>query len=135
METLQAARRWANAWEAAWRQHDADAVGRLYSPDAVFRSSPFREPHAGSDGAREYAAWAFDSEASAEVTFGEPVVVSDDRAAVEYWAVSTDKESGAVVTISGVSLLRFRDNGLVAEQRDYWMTESGRYDPHTNWGR
>ena len=134
MDTASAARRWAKAWEAAWREHNAEAVGRFYAEDAVFRSSPFREPHAGSAGARKYAAWAFESEADADVTFGEPVVVSADRAAVEYWATSTDKASGEIVTIAGVSLIRFGDDGLVTEQRDYWMMEPGRIEPHSDWG-
>jgi ketosteroid isomerase-like protein len=135
VDTKAAALRWARAWETAWREHDADAVGRLYAPDAVFRSSPFVEPHEGAIGARAYAAWAFDSESAADVEFGAPVMVASDRAAVEYWAVSTDKQSGGVVTIAGVSLLRFDDDGRVVEQRDYWMMEPGRNEPHSAWGR
>jgi hypothetical protein len=29
-------------------------------------------------------------------------------------------------TLAGVSLIRFDENGLVAEQRDYWHIEPGR---------
>jgi hypothetical protein len=29
----------------------------------------------------------------------------------------------------GVSLLRFDDDGLCREQRDYWIAEDGRHEP------
>ena len=116
METLEAARRWAREWELAWREHDAERVARLYAPGASFRTSPFREPH---DPGR-YAAWAFDSEEPGpDVTFLEPVVVAGDRAAVEWWSVTRERD-GAESTLAGISILRFRDDGLVVEERGYW---------------
>ena len=39
------------------------------------------------------------------------------------------------LTISGCTLLRFDDEGLVAEARDYWHVEPGRLEPHDTWGR
>ncbi len=117
MDTLEAARRWAREWERAWRAHDADGVARLYAPDVSFRTSPFREP----DDPGRYAAWAFDSEEpDPEVTFLAPVVVAGDRAAVEWRATSRESEDGAETTIAGISILRFRDDGLVVEERGYW---------------
>jgi hypothetical protein len=32
------------------------------------------------------------------------------------------------VTLAGVSLLRFDDEGLVLDQRDYWHLEQGRHE-------
>ena len=56
-------------------------------------------------------------------TSREPVV-SGDRATVEWWAVTTS--GGEDATLAGVSLLRFDDDGLVIDQRDYWHLEQGR---------
>jgi len=78
-----AARAWAEAWERGWAERDADAIGALYAPDAVYRSHPFREPERS---AHDYAVRAFSDEEVADIRFGEPVVTGD-RAAVEYWAV------------------------------------------------
>jgi hypothetical protein len=49
-------------------------------------------------------------------------VVDGDRAAVEYWAIITST-SGDAETIAGVSLLRFDEDGRVAEHRDVWASE------------
>jgi len=132
VDPLTSARTWAAAWARAWRTHDADLVGSLYEADAVFRSQPFRAVHEGNAGAAGYASWAFEDESEARVWFAEPRVVGHDRAAVEYWAISTDL-SGAVATIAGVALLRLAPDGRVAEQRDYWNSFDGTVEPYEGW--
>jgi hypothetical protein len=130
VDAADAARRWASEWARAWREHDAARVRALYAEGADFRSSPFREPQPPGD----YADWAFESEApDPDVRFGEPLVVGDDRALVEYWATVRD-EAGRETTIAGVSLLRFDGAGMVSEQRDYWNESEGPRDPHRRWG-
>ena len=125
------ARRWAREWERAWREHDVARVARLYALGAAFRSGPFRE----LDDPAAYAAWAFGSEPPGpDVRFGDPVVVGEARAAVEWWAVTRD-EGGKLATIAGVSLLAFDEAGLVVAQRDYWSSTGGRHEPHAGWGR
>ena len=51
--------------------------------------------------------------------------MSDERAAVEWWAVLTSA-AGDVETLAGVSLIRFAADGRVAEQRDVWASTIGR---------
>ena len=126
------ARAWADAWARAWRDHDAELVATLYADEARFRSQPFRPPSVGGAGARDYAAWAFEDEAEVRCWFAEPRVVGGDRAAVEYWAVSTNRE-GRTETIAGVALLRFAPDGRVVDQRDYWNTSAEALDPYDAW--
>jgi hypothetical protein len=45
-------------------------------------------------------------------------------ATVEYWAVTYPDDQP--LTISGCTLLRFNDEGLVAEARDYSHVKKGR---------
>ena len=80
-----------------------DAIDALYAPGARFHSQPFRDPQYP----REYAAWAFAEQASAECRFGRPI---------------------AAETLAGTSLLYFDDEGLVVEQRDAWNSEPGRVE-------
>jgi ketosteroid isomerase-like protein len=127
-----AARRWADEWATGWREHDSERIAALYAEGAGFRSAPFREPRIGPDGARAYADWAFADEDAVECWFGEPIV-SDDRAAVEYWAVIT--QQGKEETLAGIAVLRFGADGRVVEQRDYWHMEAGRREPPPEWGR
>ena len=63
-------------------------------------------------------------------SFNEPIV-GESRAAVEWWASWT--EAGRTLTMAGVTLLCFDDEGLVLDQRDYWNDVDGRRDPHPGW--
>jgi SnoaL-like protein len=119
-----AARTWLEGWTRGWETGDAEAIGALYAPDAVFRSHPFREPEKS---ARDYALRAFADEELVECRFGEPVV-DGDRAAVEYWAILA--ADGEEETLAGVALLLFGPDGLVVEQRDYWAMQPGRSAPN-----
>lgn len=107
---------------------DADLLAPVYAEDAVFRSHPFREPQPPL----EYARWAYDEEeGTPEIWMGEPLV-SGDRAVVEWWAAVI--ENGELVSLAGVSFLRFDDEGRVTEQHDYWGTAPGRTPPWDGWG-
>jgi len=121
-------KRWADGYRLAWENGDPDAAAALYRPDCVFRSAPFREPEPPID----YTRRVF-PEARAEIVhFGEPVE-EGDRAAVEWWAVLVTPD-GDAETLAGCSMLRFDDEGLVTESRDYWNMQPGRQDPPQGWG-
>jgi len=81
---------------------------------------------------REYVSQAFDEEGEPRVWVGAPVV-DGDRAAIEWWAALI--ENGVETTLAGTSVLRFDDEGLVAEQRDSWNQVEGLREPPDNWGR
>jgi hypothetical protein len=123
------ARRWAEGYQRAWEAADPNAAAALYAPDCVFRSAPFREPEPPI----QYTRRVFPEAKARDVHFGEPIE-EGDRAAVEWWAtlVSSDGEEQ---TLAGYSLLRFGDDGLVAESRDYWHLEPGHRVPSPGWGR
>jgi ketosteroid isomerase-like protein len=129
MTAVSFARRWADAYRLAWETGDAAAAAALYRDDCVFRSAPFREP----ESPLAYVTRVFPEARSDDVRFGEPVE-DGDRAAVEWWAVFVERD-GEEQTIAGCSILRFDDQGLVTEARDYWHIEPGRREPHGTWGR
>jgi SnoaL-like domain len=113
VDTREAAQRWADVWERAWREHDADAIGALYADGAFWQQHPFRDPEPC------YVARVFDEEESARCEFGAPIV-DGDRAAVQ-WSGQTKLVGGGAEDLVGVSLLRFDGDGLVVEQRDIWV--------------
>jgi len=134
MEAQEAARRWATTWTTAWQEHDVEAVVALYAGDCVHRSTPFRPPHRGRQGVREYVAGAFAEEQRVdEVRFGTPLV-EGDQAWVEYWTRFRD-EHGAAMTLAGCAIARFDADGLVTEARDYWHLRKGHHPPPEGWGR
>jgi ketosteroid isomerase-like protein len=121
-------KRWADGYKLAWENGDYEAAAALYHPDCVFRSAPFREPEPPID----YTRRVFPEAQAENVHFGEPVE-EGDRAAVEWWATLVTPD-GEAETLAGSSMLRFDDEGLVVEARDYWNMEPGRRDPQPGWG-
>ena len=122
-------RRWAEGYQRAWEADDPDAAAALYAPDCVFRSAPFRDPEPPV----EYTTRIFPEAEARDVHFGEPVE-EGDRAAVEWWATLVTPD-GRAQALAGCSMLRFDDEGLVVETRDYWHMEPGRRDRFPGWGR
>jgi len=129
-ETQIAARRWAATWARGWPGNDVDAIASLYADEAVYRALAFREPDCGLAGVRRYLSENFALERDVECWFGEPVS-SGGRAAVEWWA--TWLEEGERLTLAGTTLLRFNDDGLVVDHRDYWNEVERRQAPYPGW--
>jgi len=130
--TREAARAWVAGWSDAWRRGDGDAVGRLYAPDARFRSHPMRAAGTGPAAAVQYARGVFAAEKLVQLWFGEPIV-DGDWAAVEYWSVSLDRD-GAEVSLAGCGVLRFGPDGLCVDDIEYWCEQPGRHEPPERWG-
>ena len=122
---------WIEAYVRAWRERNADAVVAIFTEDAVYRSSPFREPHVGSDGIRAYWERVTSGQQGFDLRFGAPVV-EGNRAAVEWWAIV--EEQGEATTYPGILMLRFADDGRCEELRECWHQGEGRIYPHEGWG-
>ena len=128
MDVHEAAARWRSTWLAAWPARDGAAIVELYAPDAVHRSTPFREPHRGAGELREYFVSAFAAEtAPAEVFFDEPVVAGD-RAIMEWWALVEENDGPS--SVAGIAVAEFGPDGLIHRSRDYWFTQPGHHRPH-----
>jgi hypothetical protein len=112
MDTRTAAQRWADVWQRGWQDQDADAISALYADGALWRQHPFRDPEPG------YLTRVFAEEESADCQFGAPIV-DGDQAAV-HWTAQTRLVDGGTEDLAGVSLLRFDQDGLVIEHRDFW---------------
>ena len=128
----EAATRWAETWQRCWESGEVDPIVELYSADAAFVGHPFRDAYHGREGVRTYVTGAFGDESEVKAWFGHPIVTGN-RAAVEWWAAL--REAGEEVTLIGTSVLRFDDEGLVAEQHDTWHMGPGRREPPGGWGR
>ena len=71
---------WIERYRRAWETADADEVVDLFTPDASYRSSVFREPFLGRDAIGQY--WRRDADTQREVAvrMGRPII-TDDRVA------------------------------------------------------
>jgi ketosteroid isomerase-like protein len=132
MNAREAARRWRRVWQTSWPRGDVEAVVALYAPECEYRALAFRTPSKGLSGVREYLETNYRAEAEVMCIFNEPVV-DGDRAAVEWWASWV--ENGRTLTMAGATLLRFNDEGLVVDHRDYWNDIDGRIASYSGWLR
>ena len=125
---------WLAAYHHAWITQNAEQVAQLFTEDGVYRSHPFRPPSQGRAEIAAYWRQATASQGDLEVQWGTPVV-SDLRVAVEWWAMMRGTGEGEV-TLPGCLLLRFTEDGLCEELREYWHIEVGNgILPPSGWGR
>jgi nuclear transport factor 2 (NTF2) superfamily protein len=122
---------WIDGYRAAWENRDPDAAAALFTQDASYRETPYSEPDRGRDGVRAYWARVTSTQEDVKLLTGTPVI-EGDRAAVEWWV--TLLNGGVEVTLAGEFLLRFDENGLCRELREYWHFSEGRLTPPAGWG-
>ena len=130
METRDAAIRWAATWERCWQTGEAEPIAALYSDDAVYSVTPFREPNLGRIGARAYLRRVLAEETQVAARFAVPIV-DGARAAVQWWASYI--EEGREITLAGTSVLEFDADGLVTREWDAWNEANGRLAPAPGW--
>lgn len=122
---------WLERYRAAWIERDADAAGRLFTEDALYREQPFEAPFAGRAAIRDYWSRVTASQTKVELRYG-TAIVDGGRLAVEWWA--NLETTGGPITLAGEFLLRFADSGECRELREYWILSQGRVDPPAGWG-
>jgi len=124
---------WIKAYGRAWEDRDDHAVGELFTPDATYRSHPFREPLRGRDAIRAYWRQATGSLTSASLTFGRPIT-EGAHTAVEWWAILRSGQGTA--TLPGALILRFSPDGRCEELREYWHLDEDHAIPApAGWGQ
>jgi nuclear transport factor 2 (NTF2) superfamily protein len=128
--TRDAATRWIRGWKTGWEALDPAPIVAAYAPGAIHRSTPLRAPEQG--GVAGYLARCFPDESEVSSRF-EVWAASGAQALTVYVATLNDTAEGGDVTIAGCDMLRFDDDGLCTEQRDYWNVASGRVPDGQGW--
>lgn len=121
---------WIEQYAEAWRAKDHDALLKLFTPDAVYHSSPTAAPHHGAEQIAAYWKQATHSQSDLDLVFGVPLT-QGHRTAVEWWATLRDPEwkPGADndwVTLPGCLIVRFDESGLCDELWEYYNPVFGR---------
>ena len=103
---------WVATYEHGWRAADPDSVEHLFTPDAVYRRSPYEPDDVGHDAIKAF--WIDD-----ELTFtvaAEPVAVEGDRAVVRLEVRYGDPVAREY---RDLWVLRFAPDGRVAEFEEW----------------
>ena len=114
-----------------WREKDSDAVTKLFTDTASYRSSPFREPHRGAEAIRTYWTRATAPQVDFRVKVGTPIC-EGDHTSVEWWSTWTEAEEP--VTLPGCLALRFESDSRCKELREYWHHDASIREPPDGWG-
>jgi hypothetical protein len=131
MPTTAQVNAWIEGYRRAWEEADSGAAGALFSEGASYRSNIFEEPHAGRNGVEDYWTNVTAVQSQVEVRMGSPVI-EGHRVVVEFW--TTMLAGGGELTLSGCLLLRFDDDGLCTDLREYWQTLPEIRRPPPGWG-
>lgn len=131
MPTTAVVEAWAEAYRRAWEEADSKAAGALFTEDARYRDNIFEEPHEGRNGIENYWSNVTAAQSDVIVRMGSPFV-DGQRVVVEFW--TTMRVNGDELTLPGALLLRFNDEGLCEDLREYWVTLPELRDPPKGWG-
>lgn len=101
-----------------WEAGDADAIARVFTPDAVFQDAPFGPKETGQTAIRAY--WANVPKNQAEVTFkaGE-IFTAGAWFATEYRCTFRRRRTGEWVDVRGAMFCETQD-GKISEMRMYY---------------
>lgn len=124
----------ANAWEA----RSDYQFGALFVPDASYRGCIFDRPLLGRHDIQLYWEKLAGQQEDIKVRIGEPVTCRSiggaERTAVEWWTTMVDPEKGPV-SLTGVFLLRFAEDGLCEDLWEYSEIKERMREPPAEWGQ
>jgi ketosteroid isomerase-like protein len=110
---------WLERYGRAWEARDPGAAEALFAEDATYRETPFAEPLRGAAAVREY--WADVTDPQEDVRFGYELLAVTGELAIALWTSTfTRVPGGERAELDGVFVLRFGDDGLCRELREWW---------------
>jgi ketosteroid isomerase-like protein len=113
-------RAWLTSYKGAWETRNAEAAGRLFTPDAIYCETPYTEPLRGRSSIRAY--WKSVTADQRNIDFQSEVVATNGSVGVATWSASfTSTSTGATVELDGVFVLEFDIDNLCCELREWWL--------------
>jgi ketosteroid isomerase-like protein len=115
-----AARGWLRAYVSAWKSYDPDAIGALFTEDAIYHPTPFDEPIQGR--AAIIRSWLENRDAPGryEATY-DPIVIDGDLV-IANGRTRYDHTDGRMrQEYDNLFVLRFDANGRCRDYREWYM--------------
>ena len=110
---------WLSRYGRAWEERDSEAAAALFTENATYRETPFAEPLRGREAVREY--WADVTRSQEDIRFGSESLAVTGQRAIALWRSTFSRiVGGERVQLDGVFVLRFSDDGLCCELREWW---------------
>jgi hypothetical protein len=110
---------WLARYKKAWESRDPDAAQMIFTENATYQVTPFREPELNRSGIGEY--WIGATTDQRNVRFSSTMIASNDDTAVCRWNCHFDLESdGTHVEIDGIFVFELTDDGLCSTFQEWW---------------
>jgi hypothetical protein len=110
---------WLERYRNAWETRDPDAAQAIFTEDATYQVTPFREPEMHRAGIRAY--WVRATSDQRNVQFGSRMLASNGDTGICRWNVQFDLESeGSTVEIDGIFVFTLTNEGLCREFQEWW---------------
>ncbi len=108
---------WVDAYEVAWANNDPDHIRALFTEDATYRMTPYREPWTGQD--EIVAKWLEFQDEPGTWDFDQKVInISGDTAFVQGETVYMEPES---ITYYNLWVIRLAEDGRCREFTEWFM--------------
>ena len=121
--------RWLDAYVAAWKSYEREAIGELFADDVEYRYHPWDSPIRGREAV--VAAWLGESTPAGASTRDEPgtydasyraVAVDGDTAVAVGTSTYSDEPGGAPTrAYDNCYVIRFDDDGRCREFTEWFM--------------
>jgi len=109
--------RWVEAYMKAWGSNDPSDIGALFTEDAFYYTSPYREPWAGRKAIVEGWLGRKDDQGSWTFRFEVMNIGAGSTGFVRGWTAYAD------ATYSNLWIIRLADDGRCEEFTEWWMKE------------
>ncbi len=112
---------WLDGYVQAWKTYDKEAIGALFSEDAVYYYGPFHEPVKGREAI--VASWLEQpDQAGTYDAHYEPVLIEGDSAVTNGRSRYFEQDGKTFKTEwDNVFILRFDEQGRCKEYREWYM--------------
>jgi hypothetical protein len=111
--------RWLDAYGVAAATNDPDDIRALFSEDAAYYTSPYKEPWVGREAI--VANWTAHPEAQRDLTFTHEPLSAHDDIGIAHWNMTWLTEAGASVELDGILVLRFDGDGRCSDHREWFF--------------
>lgn len=110
---------WIDAYGQAWKAHDADAVGGLFTEDALYYVNPFSEPLCGRVNIMSY--WKGLPANQTNVQFQYEVLSVKNLVGIAHWSASFQRiSSGKKIHLDGILLADLNADTQCSLFREWW---------------
>ena len=110
---------WLELYKAAWESRDPDAAQAIFTEDATYQVTPFREPEMYRDGIRAY--WVRATTDQRDVRFQSEMLASNGNTGICRWNCHFDLTSDGVhVEIDGIFVFVLNEDGRCIRFQEWW---------------